>query len=115
VYPNKSKNQIVVKIHRDKPAVIVSTDKFIQEFVNHVFLKHFNFDREERLSDWLAENFIFVGTPWDGTFPDRMTYINETGKKIKSEPDFMIHMRRAVKDFAGVQTNKNKLKNMLLK
>jgi hypothetical protein len=115
VYPNKSKNEVIVKVSKDKPARMMSTDKFIKEFVNHVFLKLFNFEKEDRLETWLTENFIFPGSHWDGTFPDRMTYVNEEKKKIKSEPDFMIHMRRAIKDFSGMQTNKNTLKNILLK
>lgn len=114
VCPNKSRNEVIVKVST-APAVMMSTDKFIKEFVNHVFLKHFDFQNEERLEEWLAENYIFSGSEWDGTFPDKITYFNERSQKIKSEPDFMIHMRRAIREFTETQTDRTSLKNMLLR
>ena len=113
VRPNVSKNEIIVRVSDDSKRH-VHTDEFIKLFVNHVFLKLYTFE-DSKLEDWLTENFIYrYSDEWDGIFPDRATYVNDEGKKVKSEPDFMIHMRKVVREFTGDQTNRIALKNILL-
>jgi hypothetical protein len=114
VFPNKSRDNVIVRISRDKPAVAMTADQFIKEFVNHVFIKLFDFDNERNLISWLSSNFISFSDPWDGLYPDRMTSINMDGKKIKSEPDFMIHMRKAVRQFKIMQTDKKRLEYTII-
>jgi len=113
--PNKNKNEILVKVSNNDKVIQVTIDKLIQLFVNHILIKLYTFE-DTKFQEWLEENYIYLCNDWDGTFPDRITYINEAGKKIKSEPDFMIHMRKAVRDFLGTQTRVDKinLKNILL-
>ena len=115
VYPNVKVNQIVVRVSKDIPAEMLTTDEFIKEFVNKVFFKLFNFENEKRFSEWLSENLIYTEhMEWDGIFPDRGFAINAIGEKRKMEPEFMIEMRKTVKNFGSMQTDRSKLKQMLL-
>ena len=92
----------------------MSIDNFIKAFVNNVFFKLVKIIPESRLDLWLTENFMFACMgEWDGTFPDRTTYINDKGQKVKSEPEFMIFMRKTIREFIGNQKDKVSLKNIL--
>jgi len=104
VQPNIAKNEIIVKVSKDR-VITVTIDGFIKEFVNHVFLKRFDFTHEEHLRAWLRDNCIDTDSEWDGTFPETSIYFDEQGYKIKIEPDFMIHMRRAIRAFSIMQTS----------
>jgi len=113
VKPNKDKNEIFVKVSPGVPLKVVKLDEFIKLFVNHIFLKHFETDLE--YDEWLARNYIYTYKPrWDGTIPDNTVYLDENGKKVRNSPDFMISMRKCIKDFLDTQQSKTHLKNILL-
>ncbi len=114
--PNKSRNEVLVKLSKDTNAVLIPRDDFIKEFVNRVLFKHFDFDAETSFAyvKWLQENYIDLNNPWSGDFPDVTWYTNQEGKRCKSEPDFMIHMRKAVRVFSNNQGDKAKIKRKLL-
>ena len=117
VQPNRSRNEIFVKVSNDSRVTIVNVDGFIQLFINHVFLKKmhtFICDDNFMFERWLTQNMIVGGISWNGAYPDRSTYVNTFGNHVKNNPDFMIHMRSAVKSFLGTQNNKLHLKNILL-
>ena len=117
VKPNSSKNEIFVKVSPDVPVKVVKLDEFIKLFVNHIFLKHFsNFTCYYGQYDiWLCNNFIYTDNGiWNGDIPDGSTYTLDNGKKGKNAPDFMISMRRCVKEFLDTQQSKTQLKNILL-
>jgi len=105
VKPNKSKNEIWVKIRKNEPVKVVKLDEFIQLFVNHVIMKYFpkNYEEFWKFDEWLyAENFINLESGvWNGEFPD-----------IK--PEFMIVMRRMINEFTETYPNKTQLKNLIV-
>jgi len=105
VKPNKSKNEIWVKIRKNEPVKVVKLDEFIQLFVNHVMMKYFpkNYEEFWKFDEWLyAENFINLESGvWNGEFPD-----------IK--PEFMIVMRRMINEFTETYPNKTQLKNLIV-
>ncbi len=116
VRPNKSKNEILVKVSKGSPIRQVSLNEFIRLFVNHVFIKKMYDPLCEKnflFQNWLSQNFITC-VPWNGVVPDGEWHVNRHGVRVRNKPEFMIHMRLAVKEFVDTQTNKTHLKNMLL-
>jgi len=116
VQPNKSKNQVLVKVSKGSPVCQVTVREFIRLFVNHVFIKQMYFPLCEKnflFQNWLADNMIH-STQWSGLCPNGMWIINRHGVRVKNKPEFMIHMKQTVRAFLETQTNKTHLKNMLL-
>jgi hypothetical protein len=116
VKPNKSKNEIVVRVSKNS-VQMVTIDGFIKLFVNHVFLKKMvNSICENNcmFERWLNQNLIAVGTSWNGIYPDRSSYINSFGNRVTNKPEFIMYMRTAVKHFCNLQEDRMHLKNILL-
>ena len=115
VKPNKIINEILVRVSNSTRQVPL--DAFICLFVNHVYLKVHNFlcANNFMFERWLNENLIDGVNAWSGVLPDGKTYVNSFGVRVKNKPEFMIHMRIAVKEFLNMQVNRVHLKNMLLK
>ena len=115
VQPNKSKNQIWVKVTRGEPVQRVSLVEFIRLFVNHVFIKMM-YDTvcatNLLFQNWLSDNMI-RGEPWSGECPDGQWVTNRYGVRMKNKPEFMTHMKLAVRDFLDAQTSKTHLKHVL--
>ena len=113
--PNKSKNEILVKVSSQGLVRQVTVDAFIKLFVNHVFLKKMFplIENNVLFVNWLASNMI-TGCYWNGIFPDGGIHTNGFGARVKNRPDFMIHMRLAVKEFINTHANKKRVQNILL-
>ena len=116
VQPNKSKNQVLVKVSKGSPIRQVTVKEFIRLFVNHVFIKQMYFPLCEKnflFQNWLALNMINE-LPWTGACPDGSWYTNKYDVRVKNRPEFMISMKQTVREFLETQMNKTHLKNMLL-
>lgn len=116
VRPNKSKNEILVKVSKGSPIRQVTIEEFIKLFVNHVFIKKMHpvvCEKNISFENWLSRNFI-TAMPWNGIVPDGSWYMNGHGVRVRNKPEFMTHMKLAVREFVDTQTNKTHLKNMLL-
>jgi hypothetical protein len=115
VRPNKSKNEILVRVLNKVQQVPL--DMFIRLFINHVYNKVHNYvcDDNGTFERWLNLNLIDGMHSWSGVVPDGKTYINSYGIRVKNKPEFIIQMRITVKGFLDTQANRGYLKNMLLK
>jgi hypothetical protein len=116
VQPNKSKNEILVKVSRGTPVRQVTLNEFIKLFVNHVFIKKMYgvlCEKNFVFQSWLTRNCV-DGVHWYGTVPDGSWYKNGYGVRVRNKPEFLTCMKLAVKNFLNTQPNKAHLKNMLL-
>lgn len=105
VKPNRSKNEIWIKITKEDPVRIVKMDEFIKLFVNHVLLKHFPRDYENyyEYCSWLqCENGLDLDdTEWDGITGD-------------DKAEFLVTMRETLTEFVDTYPSKISLKNMIM-
>lgn len=110
VKPNKSKNEILVKVH--DTLRIVTFDEFLKIFFNMVIIKWFPIDPDfeiKLLSDLGYD--LETRKPWDGVYvlQDR----REDGTMKRVVADFYTEMKRAILNYMHVFPDKTGLKNLL--
>ena len=110
VKPNKSKNEIIVKVYNTLR--IVTFDEFIKLFFNLVIIKWFpaNPDVESRLI--LDLNYdLEIREPWNGGFTFEERKKDGTMKNVVA--DFYIEMKRVILNYMHMYPDKTGLKNLL--
>jgi hypothetical protein len=110
VKPNKSKNEIIVKVNNR--INIVTFDEFIKLFFNLVIIKWFpnNPDVETSLISDLNYD-LESRKPWDGVYTLQEMRKDGTMKQVVA--DFYIEMKRVMLNYMHVYPDKTGLKNLL--
>lgn len=115
VKPNKSKNEILVKVLG--AVQVVKLEKFIKLFVNHIFLKQmydYLCEDDFEFEKYLNRNLVVGGARWNAVYPDGCVYTNRFSVPSKLSPTFIVKMRAEVKDFLVTQENRVHIKNTML-
>jgi len=110
VKPNKSKNEILVKVHNT--VKIVTFDEFIKLFFNLVIIKWFpeNPDIESDLISDLNYD-LEARKPWDGVYALQDMRNDGTMKHVVA--DFYTEIKRVILNYMHVYPDKTGLKKLL--
>ena len=110
VKPNKSKNEILVKVHNTLK--IVTFDEFIKLFFNLVIIKWFpeNPDIESSLISDLNYD-LDARKPWNGVYLLQDMRNDGTMKTVIS--DFYTEIKRVILNYMHMYPDKTGLKNLL--
>ena len=110
VKPNKSKNEIIVKVYNT--IRIVTLDEFIKLFFNLVIIKWFpeNPDIESRLISDLNYD-LDARKPWNGVYLLQDMRNDGTMKTVIS--DFYTEIKRVILNYMHMYPDKTGLKNLL--
>ena len=110
VKPNKSKNEIIVKVHNN--IKIVTFDEFLKLFFNLVIIKWFPADPDIESSLISDLNYdLEAREPWDGVYTLQDMKDDGTMKNVIA--DFYTEMKRAMLNYMHMYPDKTGLKNLL--